>query len=375
VKKLFIYNLVNALQKFLGFIFQLLLARYFGASLFTDSFFVSMVLVDFLSKVELSFTEMFVQYYNDLRADNSNQEKIFYQAVFNFSLLIGLITFIATTFFVNPIIHLFVSGFDRERIDLLVSVFNILSFNLIWNRLKELNNSLINAEMRFILPYLVSLLTPVSSISSLLIFSTQYGIYPIVISTLLSDITILFIQQIYISRALNVHYKKVFWHYKFNELIPNSISLRAGNQLWDLKDLIAANILSFFPTGTVSLYLYGSRIITILFMITTVPSLQVFFSTISRLVSEKKLTDIKIMFRKTLIRSMSLFLISLSLSSIFLPTLMKFFLGQKLSMSDIQVVYNIFISLIPFYVILGFESPLVNIITVKRDSLKRRGIV
>jgi len=49
---------------------------------------------------------------------------------------------------------------------------------------------------------------------------------------------------------------------------------------------------------------------------------------------------------------------------------MKFFLGQKLSMSDIQVVYNIFISLIPFYVILGFESPLVNIITVKRDSLK-----
>ena len=329
-----------------------------------------MVLVDFLSKVELSFTEMFVQYYNDLRADNSNQEKIFYQAVFNFSLLIGLITFIATTFFVNPIIHLFVSGFDRERIDLLVSVFNILSFNLIWNRLKELNNSLINAEMRFILPYLVSLLTPVSSISSLLIFSTQYGIYPIVISTLLSDITILFIQQIYISRALNVHYKKVFWHYKFKELIPNSISLRAGNQLWDLKDLIAANILSFFPTGTVSLYLYGSRIMTILFMITTLPSLQVFFSTISRLVSEKKLTDIKIMFRRTLIRSMSLFLISLSLSSIFLPTLMKFFLGQKLSMSDIQVVYNIFISLIPFYVILGFESPLVNIITVKRDSLK-----
>jgi putative peptidoglycan lipid II flippase len=350
--------------------FQLLFANYFGASLLTDSFFISIILIDFISKIELSFTEMFIQYYNDLRFHDTNQGKIFYQAVFNFSLLAGLITFLVAILFSNSIVRLFISSFNSERMMYLTSVFTILAFTLIWNRLKEINNSLINAEMRFIFPYLVSLLSPMSNIASLLVFSTNYGIYPIAISILFSDLVILLIQQIYISKVIKIRYGKIFWHYKFKDLIKNSISLRIGNQLWELKDLIAANILSFLPPGTVSLYLYGSRIITILFVITTFPSLQVFFSTVSRLASEKKFSSIRMLSHRTLKGTLFLFLISIALFSILLPKLMLFLLGQKLSTSDIQIIYYIFLALIPFYVILSIELPFVNIITAMKDSLK-----
>jgi putative peptidoglycan lipid II flippase len=311
-----------------------------------------------------------MQYYNDLRFHDTNQEKIFYQAVFNFSLLAGFTTFLMAILFSNPIIRLFISGFDSERMMYLTSVFSILAFSLIWNRLKEINNSLINAEMRFIFPYIVSFLSPISNIASLLVFSTDYGIYPIVISILFSDLVILLIQQIYISKVIKVRCGKIFWHYKLKDLIKNSISLRIGNQLWELKDLIAANILSFFPPGTVSLYLYGSRIITILFVITTFPSLQVFFSTISRLASEKKFSSIRMLSRRTLKGTIVLFLITVVLFSILLPKIMLFFLGQKLSTSDIQTVHYIFLALIPFYVILSIESPFVNIITAVKSSFK-----
>jgi hypothetical protein len=49
---------------------------------------------------------------------------------------------------------------------------------------------------------------------------------------------------------------------------------------------------------------------------------------------------------------------------------MLFFLGQKLSTSDIQTVHHIFLALIPFYLILNIESPFVNIITAMKGSFK-----
>src|SRR5438874_4092527 len=114
MKRTLVYNFINAIQILLGFIFQFLLAKYFGASLFTDIYIISILIVEFISKIGSSFTEMFIQYYNDLKIDN-NQEKAFYQSVFNFSILVGILTFTMVMIFMSSIIKLFVSGFDAER--------------------------------------------------------------------------------------------------------------------------------------------------------------------------------------------------------------------------------------------------------------------
>jgi peptidoglycan biosynthesis protein MviN/MurJ (putative lipid II flippase) len=370
MERTLIYNFVNAMQIFLGFISQFLLARYFGASLFTDSYIMSAIIVDFISKIGSSFTEMFIQYYNDLRVFDNKQEKLFYQSVFNLSILIGVLIFITSIVFMDPIIKLFVSGFDRERIMVLKSLLGILVFSLIWSRLKEINNSLINAEMRFIIPYLLGLLTPMSNITALLFFSRDYGIYSIAISTLLSDMIILSFQQVYILKILKIGLGRVFWHYKLKEFIKKSLSLKIGNQLWDFKDLIVSNILSFSPHGTVSLYFYSFRIITVLFMVTNLPSLQIFSSIISRLAAEKDFISMRMLLKKTMMRSTISFLIVTILFAISLPKILPLFLGYKFSMEDINAVHHMFLSLIPFYIILTMEMPFLNIIIALKLSFK-----
>jgi len=59
---------------------------------------------------------MFIQFYNDLRVEDHIEAKRFYQAVFNFSLLTGIAVFVIVIVFMDPLIKIFVSGFDTERI-------------------------------------------------------------------------------------------------------------------------------------------------------------------------------------------------------------------------------------------------------------------
>jgi hypothetical protein len=214
------------------------------------------------------------------------------------------------------------------------------------------------------------MLTPISNIISLLFFSRYHGIYSIAISTLFADIVILSIQQFYILKVFNIGFGAVLWHYKFKEMIKNSLSLKIGSQLWDFKDMLATNILSSFTQGTISLYFYSFRIITVIFVITNLPSLQIFSSIISRLASKKDFIGMKILLRKTLIRSIIPFLILLTLSSILLPKIFLLFLKYKFSIEEIKIIYYIFLALIPFYMMLSVELPFVNIIIAMKFSFK-----
>src|SRR5438874_9860057 len=108
---------------------------------------------------------------------------------------------------------------------------------------------------------------------------------------------ILSIQQVYILKVFKTGFGMVLLHYKLKEMVKNSLSLKIGNQLWDFKDLVVTNILSSFPQGTISLYFYSFRVITVIFTVTNLPSLQIFFSAISRLASEKDFIGMKTLLR------------------------------------------------------------------------------
>lgn len=370
MKRIFKYNFVNALQIFLAFIFQLLFARHFGASQFTDAYFVSIAILNFLLTIEASFTEMFIQYYNDVKVDDPNEAKRFYQAVFNFSLLTGIASFILSISLMGSIIKVFALGFDAGRMMVLKSFFSILVFSLIWTRLTVLNNCLINAEMRFMLPYLIGLLTPGFNIVSLLLFTEDFGINAIAVSILISGITGLVFQQVYILKTLDISLGMRLWHPKFKELIKKSLLMRFGHQVWDLKDLITTNVLSHFPPGTVSLYSYASRIISILFGITNTPVFQIFSSEVSRLVSERDFLRVRSLLKRILTINTGLCLMVLIPFAVVLPGFMGFFFAEKFSAEEIKTIHYVFLALIPFYLILSIEMPLANISIAMKQSLQ-----
>jgi len=363
-------NSVNALQVVLAAIFQILLARYFGASLFTDAYLVSIIMLDFISTLGAFSAELFIQHYNDLRVKNNPDEaKRLYQVVFNLSLLVALAFLIITIIMMSPMIRLFAPGFDAQRLTALKSLFGILTFGLICKSLIGVNNSLLNAEMKFVLPYWIALLTPGFNILSLLLFAEDYGISCIGVSIVLSGITGLGVQQVYISRALKIQLGYELWHPKVTDLIRQTLSLKIGQHLWDLKDPVTAYILSLFPTGTVSLYFYGARLIHLLFGITNAQALQIFHSMVSRLVAEREFLAVRTLFKRILLMTTGVFVIALTVVSVILPQILPLLLGVKFTGEELRIIHLVFLALIPFYVILSIESPLVNITIAMKQSV------
>lgn len=362
-------NSLNALQIVLTAVFQLLLARYFGASLFTDAYLVSIIVLDFISTLGAFSAELFIQHYNDLRVKkNPDDATKLYQVVFNLSLLVACASLIITIIMLGPMIRLFAPGFDAQRLTALKSLFGILTFGLICKSLIGVNNSLLNAEMKFVLPCWIALLTPSFNILSLLLFAEEYGISCIGVSIVLSGIAGLGVQQVYISRALKIPLRYELWHPKVTDLIRQTLSLKIGQQLWDLKDPVTAYILSRFPTGTVSLYFFGARFIALLFGITNVQALQMFHSMVSRLVAERDFVAVRTLFKRILPLTTGLFVVALTVFSVMLPRILPLLFGVKFTEEEFRIIYLVFLSLIPFYLILSVESPLVNItIAMKRS--------
>lgn len=368
--KMLAANAVSGLQICLGFAFQVLMARRFGASVATDGYFLAVTMTEFFLLLGASFTEMFVQFYNDLKVRDVRDAKVFYQAVLNFSLITGIASTIAVLLLRDPLIRIFAPGFDAQRLAVLRSFFGIAAVSLVCSRVVGVNAALLNAEMRFIAPPVIALLTPLSNILSLLFFAADFGIDAIAVSIVVSGIAGLATQQLYIATQLGIRPGGRLWHPRFRALISGSISLRIGHQIWSSKDLVTTRILSGLGTGTVALYFYGARIISTLFTVTNAATSQMVLSVASRSISQRDANGVRQALRKgQLVTTATFFLVLIPLIVVLRPAL-DIMLGNRLGPTGLSTIYYVFLALVPFYAILAIELPLVSVTMALKKSLQ-----
>ena len=185
----------------LGALFQFLLAHRFGAGTETDVYFLSVVVVTFLSAFSLFFSEMFLQHYNDLHVKDPSDAEVFYQAVFTQAIVLGLLSCLVGIVLFPVIVGLFAPGLEEGRLSLFRSFFLLHSISLIFARAQTLNNSLINANMRFLLPYLLGITTQAVQIGFLLFLSDLFGIFTVAIAATAASVLCLAVQIAFIGKG------------------------------------------------------------------------------------------------------------------------------------------------------------------------------
>lgn len=369
INRIFIYNILNGSQILLGLLFQLIIAKTFGASAKTDIYFTSTILVAFISAISLLFSEMFMQHYNDLYVSDSKDAERFYNAVYTLSIFIGFISYIIGIFLLPLLVMLFAPGFDEYRITMLKSFFYIQGFSLIWVRAFTLNNSLINAHMRFMLPYVLGVIIQTFNIIILMLLSKSLGIFVIAFAMVISGLITLMIQHIYINRKLNIQLSPILWHSKIRALIKTSVPLRLGHQVWGLRDMLTFNILSHFPAGTISIFSYAWKIITMVFTVTNSPVLQIFQSKISRMISNNNYFKINKLQKEAIYYNVALFSGLVVLTAIVLPLIFNIFLSYSIQKDAFRLLFFIFLALIPVHLLMSIEMPFVQIvIALKRGD-------
>ncbi|MDT8286023.1 MAG: lipid II flippase MurJ [Elusimicrobiales bacterium] len=362
MKKIFLYNSVIALQTLLALGFQFAFAWRFGASALSDSYFAGMAVFSLAAGLTAFFTYMFMQYYNDIKASDKRSAMDFYRAVVTVSLLTGLGVFILLAVSARPLISVFAPGFPDSALDDSRSFLLVLGAALVWTRAVALNNSLINAEMRFLLPYLMSLAAPAFNILAVIFFSDRFGIEPIAWATLASGLLSFGVSSYFINRELGIKLVPLLWHPALPELFRKSLSIRAAYQVWSFRESLAVNFLSRFPAGNLSYYFYAVRVLSALFNVVNTPVIHVFAARASRLVSLRGFAELRRLTLSTAVRSGIFFAAACLPLVFFLPDLLRAFFSHKFSPEDIGRIHIMFLSLLPAYLGLAGEIPFSNVV-------------
>lgn len=170
-----------------GFVLQLLVAYYFGASKDTDAFFMAQSTSEMLSKLLLggSIAAVFLPMFVERITRGARAEA--WQLGLNIFHLTGaaVITLAALmAVFAYPFVHFIAPGFDAETTALTVRLLRVLIPSFVFMFLVDLAVSMLYSLKRFAVPSALRIVAPLVSVLFLAIFAPSLGVYALALGVL-----------------------------------------------------------------------------------------------------------------------------------------------------------------------------------------------
>jgi putative peptidoglycan lipid II flippase len=364
-------NLLVVMRVLLSLTFQVLILRIFGAGFQTDTYYLSLTAVEFLNALILGFIlDFYIPIYNDVKARDLEGAKKFFGSVLLLGgcmeIIIALVLFIAS----KEVVKIFATGFTEEKIQMSSHLFRIYVFSIPFSGINAILNATLNANFFMFITYLTALFPPLFNIISVFFFAKKVGIEAIVYSYVISFIFNFLILFFYSSKKLEWKFQNPFKNKEVLNLLKQGIPTRIAAVLYNFKEPITTNALSFFPTGYLTIYKYALRIIAIIFEITNSPILNIFYVKASQLVSENKIDELKEKLLSTIQNNAIVFILVIMPFIVLFNEMFSVILGSKISMDQLKTMFYIFLLLSLFYWILCFDLPLIHITYILKGGVK-----
>ena len=275
--------------------------------------------------------------------------------------------------FAPILVRIFATGFTAEKVIFTANLMRILSVTVIFSSLSGLMISALNANLFMSTTYTVALITPALNNITLIFFAGTHGLYALISSMVIGSVLSFSLLFIY-------HFKKLGW--KFSNpyrnsnviyLLKKNLPTRAGHIVHYLKGPLTTNVLSYFPTGYITLYSYADRILMTLFRVTNSPVLQILYAKSSALLANRQIIGIKEFLISTLKSNLILFVVVILPVVLLFKLVFGFLLISKISPDEISTMFKLFLALIPFYLAHAFELPFTYVtIAMKKGSIVLR---
>ncbi len=367
-----ILSIFNFLSMFFSIIFQFLLVQFFRIHLQTDIYYLSISIIQFFFNTFSGFImDLYIPFYNERKVKSEKEASEFFGSIFLLMFFLSTILSIFLFSFSHFIIKLFASGFSKEKIIFTSSILKILCLHLVLNSLNYVIDATLQANLYFIFPFFLKIFPPIFNILSLLFFSNRYGIKPIIFAMVFSSLFNFILFSIYSFKKIHIKFVNPLSKIKHTKnLIKYNLPLRLGAILWELTTPITMNVLSFFPSGYITLFNWSQRILDIIFGMTVTPSVNVFYAKVSKYLPEKKIDEIKKLLNLTIRSNIFLFMVpTFILLSIF-KKVFVFIFYSKVSISQIEIMYHLLLFLAFRAIIFSFEKPFTLITFAMKKTLK-----
>jgi putative peptidoglycan lipid II flippase len=261
-----VFSFFTLISRILGYLRDILIAIFLGASIFADAFFVAFRLPNTFRRLfaEGTFNAAFIPSYTSAKIEHKKKGEKFANDVLSFLLLILLFIVTIVEIFTPYLIYIIAPGFleDEIKFNLAVELTRITFPFLLFVSLSSFFAGILNSNNKFAASAAVPIILNVVLILSLA-FSFLQGLdyakqlsYGVTIAGIIQLIFLIYVTKRFYKPVLNFSFKlnsKVKFFFK--KLLPSILS-SGVTQI----NILVGTIIASFQSGAVSYLYYADRV-------------------------------------------------------------------------------------------------------------------
>lgn len=269
LKSLILVSFMTLISRILGFIRDILIASIFGASMFTDAFFVSFKIPNLLRRIfsDGAFSQAFIPVLMEYRV-NKNEKYVqdFLSSIFGFMIFFLFLLTILGMFFSHVLILISAPGFSEipEKLRLSEYLLKIMCPYILLISLSSLFSSILNSWNYFSIPALSPIFLNISIIFFSLFFSSFFHPSIIVLAwaVIIGGFLQLFYQLPFLYKINMLVMPNINWNniglLRILKKMGPSILGTSANQISLIINTIFSSLLN---SGSISWIYYADRLI------------------------------------------------------------------------------------------------------------------
>lgn len=298
-------------SKIMGFVRDIVLSYYYGASSLSDSYLVAITIPTFIfAFVGAGIVTSYIPVANGNTANEKIEDITSYtNKVISLTVLISLVLIIFVFLFTEEIVSVFASGFSGEVLNQTILYTRICMFGILFLGVSYVLNGYLNLHSSFLVPAFSGVPLNIVIIASIIISSEYNNFLVLPYGTVIA----MFFQYIFLygkakmegfkyKLELNLKDKHVL------EIVLLSLPVILGTSVNQLNVLVDRSIASTISLGGISALTYANRISLSTQEILVISMSTIMFPIISRLFSEKNFVEMKSTIEKAISYSVILLL-------------------------------------------------------------------
>ena len=265
-----IVSLFTFLSRISGFVRDIFMARFFGASAWADAFLVVFKIPNFTRRLfaEGSFALAFVPVLNDIKAKQSKQDlKLFIDRIAGSLFAIVLIVWMLMELFAPQVLSLFAHSWIKDKPIVFEGSVDMLRITLVYFpliTLVSLAGGILNTHKKFAIPAATPILLNVSLIASMFCLRDNFDIpvKSLAVGVLIAGVVQLIVQvPSLLKLGLLPNFKLGYKDSKVQKVMKLMVPTLFGSSIAQINLLIDTIIATHLVTGSVAFLYYSERLL------------------------------------------------------------------------------------------------------------------
>ncbi|PKM86809.1 MAG: murein biosynthesis integral membrane protein MurJ [Firmicutes bacterium HGW-Firmicutes-12] len=262
MKKITIYIiLITLVSKILGFLREVILANYFGATGISDAYLVSQTIpVTIYAFITIAITTTYIPNYGKIEAESGIEKaNVFTIQLVNLVLIISVILAGVVLLFTKPVVKIFASGFTDEILSLAINFTRISVISILVLGVFYILKAYLEYQNEFIIPSSLGIVYNFIIVISI-VTSYYSNIYFLAIGSLLASMIQLLILIIRVRNKIHYKFTLNLKDKYISHVVVQSVPVMLSISANEINVIVDRTIASKLVVGGISSLTYANKL-------------------------------------------------------------------------------------------------------------------